>query len=1133
MPPKTLKPFCILLIGGLAATAAAAAAAAEQLRFEAEDYTTPKDAWIENKDTPNKWNLWSTDRDAKKKWSEGIVLRSPTVKKERSTPEEGAPVLHTHLTGIPKGTYHVEIKRPGRTLAVSLDGKTWRPFRGGPVARNVEIEDGTFDLWVDDRYPGSDPKRLGPCYYDYIILHPVIPVAHDVSNPGFEFAADDRAGGWSWWSRDGSGSAVSVTDEKHGGERAVRIQHDGERDWAFSSAARLKVKPGQDFTIRAWVKGRAENKSVSLAVVGAYDGKWVTWNVGSARTSGVHDWKRIQGFATIPDDVNEVYVRFTGAGKTDLFVDDVSLDAGGAPDVRKPKVRGWAKKRVVERLDRGVVALPTDGGVYVAWRLLRDDPADVAFNVYRQVGSGRPVRVNRAPVTQTTDMLDGDAPIDDALTYSVRAVVSGRERSVSGSTHAAPRRGGSPYFGVKLAEGCRFQKIGIADLNGDGRYDYVIKHPSSNVDPWSKVWYRSPETFKIEAYLHDGTHLWTNDLGWAIERGIWYSPMIVHDLDGDGRAEVGVKIGEGDPRDEEGRVTRGPEWLTVWDGMTGKARARVAWPSREGFDRYSPMSRNQMAVAYLDGKTPCIIALRGTYTRMKADAYQLVGSRLEPLWQYDNIEYGGRYWGQGAHFTHAVDVDNDGRDEVVLGCAVIDDNGVPLWSIRKGHNDHGYVGDIDPNRPGLEAYYGIETRQPLRGGMCLADAATGKILWQWDKPTRHVHATGMCSDIDPIVPGMECYSADADGHKLTDDRWMWAANGEVLSRGLEFGFNIRTAYWDADLQREILRGSSITDYKGGRHAARIEGRLALVADVLGDWREEIVTTVPGELRIYSTTIPAMDRRVCLMQDPIYRSDVTMNAMAYSQMPMTSTCFAAMAPNLNLTAAQSEDGKTACRVVVSAPLTEPVKGTVTLSADGVALEPSRFAVNLAPGERLVRTASIAAAGINALNGIARAALKIGDRTLRGQVRVRVAGNVLKDAFFAQAESFAEQGGGEVRVRADKAGVMEKAFSHWDDKGHWLAWAIRVPAGRYRLVVRYSAAKNARRALTFDGRKLSAQSFPDTGGFGDTAGDWNHAVAADEKGKPITFDLEPAKHTIRMENVDGVGLNLDYLALVPVR
>jgi rhamnogalacturonan endolyase len=402
-----------------------------------------------------------------------------------------------------------------------------------------------------------------------------------------------------------------------------------------------------------------------------------------------------------------------------------------------------------------------------------------------------------------------------------------------------------------------FQKVGIADLNGDGVYDYVIKQPHQNIDPWHVYWQKSPDTYKIEAYLSDGTFLWSNDLGWAIERGIWYSPYIVGDLTGDGRAEVAAKIGEGDPRDEEGKVTSGPEYVVVWDGMTGREIARAPWPDRELFDSYNYASRNQIAIAYLDGKTPCLLTLRGTYNRMLVHAYQLRDGRLERLWEYDNEPYGGLYWGQGAHFTQCADIDGDGRDEVLLGSAVLDDNGAPLWSTGRGHPDAFYLTDILPAHPGMEIAYVIETRQAAGGGLNVVDARTGRTIWKLDEPTRHVHGKGMCANIDPTRPGCEVYGADADGHKLTENRWLFAADGTLLRRGTDcpWSFDISTVYWDADLQKEILRGSRISAYQGGTLAEGIAGRVILKADVLGDWREEIIASVDGELRIYTTPDP--------------------------------------------------------------------------------------------------------------------------------------------------------------------------------------------------------------------------------------------------------------------------------------
>ena len=163
-----------------------------------------------------------------------------------------------------------------------------------------------------------------------------------------------------------------------------------------------------------------------------------------------------------------------------------------------------------------------------------------------------------------------------------------------------------PYVRVKLSGDYDIKRIGVGDLDGDGAYEYVIQQPDFNTDPYQKpgYWKKSTTTYKIEAYRLDGTILWRYDQGWSIEAGTWYAPWVVYDLDGDGKAEVYAKAGEGDPRDETGLVTSGPEYLVKLDGLTGKIVARCDWLSREGFDEYNYYQRNMLGVAYLDGKTP-------------------------------------------------------------------------------------------------------------------------------------------------------------------------------------------------------------------------------------------------------------------------------------------------------------------------------------------------------------------------------------------------------------------------------------------------------------------------------------------------------------------------------------------------
>ncbi len=655
------------------------------LIYEAEEYTTPKDAWQADKTTTTHWNLWSTDSDAARKWSGGVVLQSPVVLQDRAAPEDGAPPLHTRITGIPRGRYEVEIKQ-GRALAISRDGKTWEKKDGSDRSLGVfDVRDGMFELWVDDRY--AYPAGPGSSYYDCLTFRPV-----------------------------------------------------------------------------------------------------------PAR-------------------------------------------------VDKPQVTGFAQTRVAEPLDRGLVAMPAGAGrVYLGWRLLASDPRQAAFDVLRCAPGGQPEQLNKTPIQSTTDFVDDTAKAGVEYEYTVRAAASEGKQSASQPVRVKAAEEAPSCIVVKLDPEVTVQKAGIGDLDGDGRYDYLLKQPQDNIDPALPWWTPSPDTYKLDAYTQDGRRLWRTDLGWAIERGIWYSPLTVFDLDGDGRAEVAVKTGEGDPRGPDGRVEQGPEWISILDGLTGRELARDDWPSRqipgEKYN-YNLSSRNQICVAYLDGKTPCLIVERGTYTTIRLVAYEFTRTQgLRRLWTWDSREETGRgrYNSQGAHIMHAADVDGDGRDEIIVGSAVVDDNGNGLWSTGFGHPDFCFVGDIDPAHPGLEIFYGIEPGRE-NNGLCLVDAKTGTLLWGLQTPTNHVGTDGMCADIDDRHPGSECHAADLDHERQFAKSWLFSAQGEMLSDERQRTMS-QPVYWDADPQRELLRGSKICDFDGNEHPTKVVGRLVAIADVLGDWREE-------------------------------------------------------------------------------------------------------------------------------------------------------------------------------------------------------------------------------------------------------------------------------------------------------
>ena len=539
-----------------------------------------------------------------------------------------------------------------------------------------------------------------------------------------------------------------------------------------------------------------------------------------------------------------------------------------------------AMAQVNEKIDRGVVALTVEEKVvYVGWRLLKDDPKDVAFNVYRQdIGLGEFVKVNKSPITTSTNFVDTTTTPGHGYHYRVKTVIRGREKDTLGQAYVFTLSGNQPWVSIKLKDNVTLKRIGIGDLDGDGAYDYVLQHPSFNVDPYHRpgYWKRSPEPYKLDAYSSTGKFLWRHTMGWAIETGTWYSPYMVFDVDQDGKAEVYAKAGEGDPREMDGHVLEGPEHLIKLDGQTGALLKKQDWISKEGFESYNYWSRNFLTVAYLDGVNPSLIMQRGTYTVIKTTA---LDKALKPIWQWASLGEYKDYKGQGQHAIMTGDIDLDGKDELVIGTAALDDNGVPMWRTGLGHNDGGFIADIDPERPGYEIFYGVESRSS-KNGVCLVEAATGKIIWGYEGKTVHVHGQGMIGDLTDEYPGIECYAGEAKGG---DKFFLYSAQGKRLSDKNLWGLAPQALWWDADELKEICYKNRVLEYSG-EEKETIQGKVLIVADILGDWREEIVTSLPGELRIYSTSILADSKRVCLMQNHLYRMAVADASMGYYNAP---------------------------------------------------------------------------------------------------------------------------------------------------------------------------------------------------------------------------------------------------------
>jgi len=569
------------------------------------------------------------------------------------------------------------------------------------------------------------------------------------------------------------------------------------------------------------------------------------------------------------------------------------------------KNRSYQQRRM-EYLNRGLVAVKLDNGVYTSWRWLGTEPADITFNLYRD---GK--KVNAIPI-DTTNYFDPLGKEDSK--YTVRAVINGEEQADSEvatvwENNYLPVPLNKPADG-KMPDGSTYDyhanDCSVGDLDGDGAYEIIVKWEPSNAK--DNAHSGMTGNVLLDAYKLDGTHLWRINLGPNIRAGAHYTQFMVYDLDGDGIAEVACKTadgtvdGEGNVigdakktyRNAGGYILTGPEYLTVFDGRTGKAITTVDYEPPRGNvgdwgDTYgNRVDRFLACIAYLDGENPSLVMCRGYYTRTVLVAYNFKDGQLEKVWTFDSNDPKYKaFAGQGNHNLAVGDVDFDGFDEIVYGSAVIDHDGTGMHTTGLGHGDAGHLSDFDPSRPGLE-YFQIHESAEAMYGFDLRDPGTGEIIW--GVHTGNDTARGCAGDVHPGYPGAEA----------------WAGGVLVSSKGEKIMDNPRLSanfmiWWDGDLLRENLDNNRIDkfDYENNkmnnlltaRDCSSNNGTKAnpcLSADILGDWREEAIwrTKDSSALYIYTTTIPTDYRFYTLMHDPIYRLSIAWQNVAYNQPPHT-------------------------------------------------------------------------------------------------------------------------------------------------------------------------------------------------------------------------------------------------------
>ncbi|RBM20379.1 rhamnogalacturonan lyase [Streptomyces sp. PT12] len=594
-------------------------------------------------------------------------------------------------------------------------------------------------------------------------------------------------------------------------------------------------------------------------------------------------------------------------GGTLLAAALVALMAAGGPAApgaasaeETPRAAGAAARGAhpgayqMDALDRGLISVGTGEGNLVSWRLLATDPDDVAFHVYRD---GR--RLTDRPLTGATNLLDADAPPGASYTLST---VGGDGVETRDATRALAMPNAVTEIPIDAPSGGHVANdASVGDLDGDGDLDFVLKWDPGDAKDNSQAGVTG-QVF-LDAYTLQGERLWRIDLGRNIRAGAHYTQFQVFDYDGDGSAEVAAKTADGtvdgagtvigdagaDHRNGDGYVLQGPEFLTVFDGRSGAAVDTVDYaPGRGDVCAWGDCYGNRVdrflaGTAYLDGRRPSLITARGYYTRSTVAAWDFDGDSLTRRWFFDSDEAGSQYEGQGSHSLSVGDVDGDGRDEIVYGAMALDDDGDPLWNARTGHGDAQHLGDFDPAREGLEFFKVSESAsQP---SSLYIDPADGEILWQ--TPSGGDNGRGVAGDIWDGSPGAEFWS-NADG-SLRDTR------GEAIGR--KPGSANFLTWWDGDLTRELLDDTHIDKYGPGGDTRLLTGSgvssnngtkatPALSADILGDWREEVVwrTSNNSALRVHATDVPTEHAIPALMQDRQYRTSVAWQNTAYNQPP---------------------------------------------------------------------------------------------------------------------------------------------------------------------------------------------------------------------------------------------------------
>lgn len=637
-----------------------------------------------------------------------------------------------------------------------------------------------------------------------------------------------------------------------------------------------------------------------------------TWRVNFPVTGGWTTWTDSSivvplksGFQTI------TLTSITDDGGPNLDYVNIEKVDSAADEPEKIVIKNGMQ---VESLDRGLTAANTGNGMLLSWRSLATDLDDTNFKLYKNGDL-----LTEIDSESATNYLDVGGTAEDKYTIETYSGAYKTNVAESATVFGTKNSGQSgAYFDIPLdvpspltmpdGSTCTYTPNdgSVGDVDGDGEYEIFLKWDPSNSQDNSKNGYTG--NVYIDCYKLDGTKLWRIDLGKNIRAGAHYTQFMVYDYDGDGIAELVCKTADGtvdgtgkvigdasaDYRSEAGRILSGPEYLTLFDGQTGAALDTIDYkPGRGDFtawkDNYgNRVDRFTAATAYLDGKHPSVIMCRGYYTRVAATAYDVIDKKLVERWAFDTgHDESVAGYGDGNHNCMPADVDGDGKQELVLGSAVIDDDGKLLYTSGLGHGDAVHVGDFDPSNPGLEIFMCHE-EEKSGYGVTLRDGETGNILFRENADGD----TGRCL-ADNIIPGNDTAEIVGSHNAVVYD-----TSGNVVcnwSDITKWGQN-SVIYWTDTLERAVMDRAMIDQYGKGRvftgdgatYNNASKSNAVISCDLFGDWREEVIfhTNNGSALRVFTTTYSTDYRIYSLMHNPQYRAQVAGQNVGYNQPPHT-------------------------------------------------------------------------------------------------------------------------------------------------------------------------------------------------------------------------------------------------------